>query len=278
MSENACCFANLLFHKDLQQKGPAYGGPLGAVLPPFDAEPFSATGGLMRPEGACISDAGLRLPKNCPRNYVANRSYSAGFMRRSSRPYGADPVPLLGKDPSLRTAEPSAGAAAEKDVQIGTSSARCSTHAASPAYGFAGESISLANRTRASGGRAYDAGIPPLFRSSVRPYAAHRPLSIVASEYAVTLPYFVAYVKPPGGGSWKLESWKLEVGRWKLGDGRSGRADAAGGLGVGRWERKGREPSGEDRSWKLGDRDALARRGSRRSEFGDGSGRAQALR
>ncbi len=36
---------------------------MGAVLPPFDAEPFSATGGLMRPEGACISDAGLRLPK-----------------------------------------------------------------------------------------------------------------------------------------------------------------------------------------------------------------------
>ena len=63
VDENACCFANLLFHKDLQQKGPAYGGPLGAVLPLFDAEPFSATGGLMRPEGACISDAGLRLPK-----------------------------------------------------------------------------------------------------------------------------------------------------------------------------------------------------------------------
>ena len=63
VSENACCFANLLFHKDLQQKGPAYGGPLGAVLPPLDAEPFSATCGLMRPEGACISDAGLRLPK-----------------------------------------------------------------------------------------------------------------------------------------------------------------------------------------------------------------------
>ena len=136
-------------------------------------------------------------------------------MRRSSRPYGADPVPLLGKDPSLRTAEPSAGAAAEKDVQIGTPSARCSTHAASPACGFAGESISLANRIRASGGRAYDAGIPPLFRSSVRPYAAHRPLSIVASEYAVTLPYFVADVKPPSEGSWNLEagSWKLEVGR-----------------------------------------------------------------
>ena len=63
VSENDRCFANLLFQKDLQQKGPAYGGPLGAVLPLFDAEPFSATGGLMRPEGACISDAGLRLPK-----------------------------------------------------------------------------------------------------------------------------------------------------------------------------------------------------------------------
>ena len=166
-------------------------------------------------------------------------------MRRSSRPYEADPVPLLGKDPSLRTAEPSAGAAAEKDVQIGTSSARCSTHAASPACGFAGESISLANRIRASGGRAYDAGIPPLFRSSVRPYAAHRPLSIVASEYAVTLPHFVADVKPPRGGS-----WEMGVGSWELGDGRS----------------------------EMGDRDALTRRGNRRSELGDGSGRARALR
>ena len=29
---------------------------------------------------------------------------------------------------------------------------------------------------------------------TAQPYAAHRPLSIVASEYAVTLPYFVADV------------------------------------------------------------------------------------
>ena len=49
VDEKRLRFANLLFQKDLQQKGPAYGGPLGAVLPPFDAEPFSATGGLMRP-------------------------------------------------------------------------------------------------------------------------------------------------------------------------------------------------------------------------------------
>ena len=31
---------------------------------------------------------------------------------------------------------------------------------------------------------------------------------------------------------------------------------------------EGREPSGEDRSWKLGDRDALTRRGARSSEMG----------
>ena len=181
-------------------------------------------------------------------------------MRRSSRPYGADPVPLMGKDPSLRTAEPSAGAAAEKDVQIGTSSARCSTHAASPACGFAGESISLANRIRASGGRAYDAGIPPLFRSSVRPYAAHRPLSIVASEYAVTLPYFVADVntaKEVSGVRCQVSEGKLLVASdalaWRgsrsseIGDGRSGRAGGNGSweLGVGRWERKGASAEGE---------------------------------
>ena len=170
-------------------------------------------------------------------------------MRRSSRPYGADPVPLLRKDPSLRTAEPSAGAAAEKDVQIGTPSARCSTHAASPACGFAGESISLANRIRASGGRAYDAGIPPLFRSSVRPYAAHRPLSIVASEYAVTLPYFVADVKPPN----KVSGVRCQVSEGKL----LVASDAlARELEGGSWElgAEGREPSGEVGRSEIGTR------------------------
>ncbi len=194
MSENAHCFANLLFHKDLQQKGPAYGGPLGAVLPPFDAEPFSATGGLMRPEGACISDAGLRLPKTARGITLPIGPIPPALCDAVADRTGPILCHCCARTPHSVRRNPRVGAAAEKDVQIGTSSARCSTHAASPACGFAGESISLANRIRASGGRAYDAGIPPLFRSSVRPYAAHRPLSIVASEYAVTLPYFVADV------------------------------------------------------------------------------------
>ncbi len=194
MSENAHCFANLLFQKDLQQKGPAYGGPLGAVLPPFDAEPFSATGGLMRPEGACISDAGLRLPKTARGITLPIGPIPPALCDAVADRTGPILCHCCARTPHSVRRNPRVGAAAEKDAPAGTPSARCSTHAASPACGFAGESISLANRIRASGGRAYDAGIPPLFRSSVRPYAAHRPLSIVASEYAVTLPYFVADV------------------------------------------------------------------------------------
>ena len=185
---------------------------MGAVLPPFDAEPFSATGGLMRPEGACISDAGLRLPKTARGITLPIGPIPPALCDAVADRTGPILCHCSRKDPSLRTAEPSAGAAAEKDAPAGTSSARCSTHAASPACGFAGESISLAIRIRASGGRAYDAGIPPLFRSSVRPYAAHRPLSIVASEYAVTLPYFVADVKPPN----KVSGDRCQVSEGKL--------------------------------------------------------------
>jgi len=72
---------------------------------------------------------------------------------------------------------------------------------------------------------------------TAQPYAAHRPLSIVASEYAVTLPYFVADVntaKEVSGVRCQVSEGKLLVASDALA--RRGNGVRRSQIGDGRWE------------------------------------------
>ncbi len=140
--------------KDFDEKTPFARRQVGADLPPRDAGAFFCDLVILVTGGSCVSDAGLLLPVT-----AQGLTLLSALFRRTLCDAVADRTHSCGG--------PAVGAAVGRDVKWKTPSHAVPRTPRHLRAVRAGESVSLTIRFRARGGRAYDAGIPPLLLTFV---------------------------------------------------------------------------------------------------------------